>query len=197
MFGSSGRKLRKSFGTSSVGIGNQNMSENQRYKVYALCASDEPLQVRYVGVTKHSLEHRRYHHLYSPTNSTMRDWFAELQCRSVEVIIRELSRHETAVEANEAEAKWISFWSEYCESKNECRHGYKNDARITPWIQAVIDGATNGPMRKRCLTILCGKYGKEIGEKIYRERVTQSIPWKQQSPPKAGDFYDYTTGGML
>lgn len=149
------------------------MSESQRYKTYALCASDEPLQVRYVGVTKHSLEHRRYHHLYSPTNSTMRDWFAELQRRGADVVIRELSRHDSAVEVSAAEKRWIGFWSQYCEVLNANRRGYKNDARITPWMQALIDGAKAGQGCQRCLTYLREKYGKEIGEKIYREKVLQ------------------------
>lgn len=99
--------------------------------VYSLTASDEPLQVRYVGATSYPLETRlRGHHNENLRRITRKDnrksdWIRDVIARGAQVEIRPLSQHQSPDELREAERRWIAFWSRYCELLNLQRYPHR------------------------------------------------------------------------
>lgn len=85
---------------------------------YALSASDEPLQIRYVGATARTLQARLMQHRYAFCNAQKRAWMRDVEGRGARVIARQLSQHETRSDAKIAEKKWIVFWRTYCDVLN-------------------------------------------------------------------------------
>lgn len=91
---------------------------------YALLASDEPLHVRYVGLTNQPLIVRLASHLAGKQAryAAKQAWFGEVTARGAKVVMRVLSRHETRAEAGQAENQWWDFWNEYCSLLNPRPH---------------------------------------------------------------------------
>jgi len=84
--------------------------------VYGLFASDEPLQIRYVGQTTRKLKERlRTHRLRGSWE--IRKWTKLAAARGAAVNARVLGEYPAHLLAT-AEQKWISFWSTYCDLLN-------------------------------------------------------------------------------
>jgi hypothetical protein len=82
--------------------------------VYALFASDEPLQIRYIGATMYPQRRIREHiGSYCKSSKFVRDWIEEVRVRGAEVQVKVLGKYSVQ-ELNSAEYKWIQFWKQYC-----------------------------------------------------------------------------------
>jgi len=112
--------------------------------VYALVASDEPLQVRYVGKTTGWLNDRLLGHRSEPGNPKKRAWIAELRARGATLMIRALSTHESEHDLAVAELKWFLFWGLYCDLVNgevpkyrhtPIRRGYPRPSEKSDWLR--------------------------------------------------------------
>jgi hypothetical protein len=89
--------------------------------VYGLVASDEPLQIRYVGQTITPPETRlrgRFSKSGCRKFSKCSQWIKEVQARGCVVRMRILGRYALA-ELNTAERQWIAFWARYCDLTNK------------------------------------------------------------------------------
>ncbi len=90
--------------------------------IYGLIASDEPLQIRYVGKCEQSPFHRLRDHLRLRTrNPAFRDWVNQVRGRGAEVRMRVLGAYPVESLAK-MELKWIGFWYEYCQLLNVMLH---------------------------------------------------------------------------
>jgi len=82
--------------------------------VYGLVASDEPLQIRYVGKCEQSPFHRLIDHLrLRSTNRGFCDWVRQVKGRGAAVRMRILGSYPVKDLAR-AERHWIVFWRDYC-----------------------------------------------------------------------------------
>ena len=89
---------------------------------YGLFASDEPLQIRYVGQTYLPPFMRlRAHLMPQNKNAKVREWAKAVQARGGRVGMRILGRYPIA-ELSSAERKWIVFWRQYCDLYNYHPH---------------------------------------------------------------------------
>ena len=101
-------------------------------QVYGLFASDEPLQIRYVGITTQDTRTRlRGHHLelkrrFPRKNHRKSDWIQSVLDRGAEVNIRLLSSHDDDDSMFKAEAAWMNFWAQYCDLLNLDRTGRRS-----------------------------------------------------------------------
>lgn len=90
--------------------------------IYALFDPREPLQLRYIGQTKYPLHRRLIAHVSgskSKFNNTPKDaWIRELLMAGIRPEIRRLSESRYHKSADAAEAKWIHFWSGFCDVLN-------------------------------------------------------------------------------
>jgi len=89
--------------------------------VYGLFASDEPLQIRYVGKTTRSPESRLWAHCSSYDSRRVRAWVELVATRRAKVGLRVFGEYPLC-ELVYAERKWISFWLSYCELNNTQQH---------------------------------------------------------------------------
>jgi len=82
--------------------------------VYGLLASDEPLQIRYVGQTFVSPIERLRSHL-SPSGRKYKHgiWFREVENRGAQIVMRLLGEYPLNT-LSSAERAWAVFWHEYC-----------------------------------------------------------------------------------
>lgn len=86
--------------------------------VYGLVASDEPLQIRYVGETEDSK--RRLGQYLNPNTGIsrrLRSWIDDVIKRGARVEMVILGRYPV-FELGSAEQKWIAFWDRYCDLLN-------------------------------------------------------------------------------
>lgn len=83
--------------------------------IYGLFASDEPLQIRYVGQTKYdaAFRLRQHFHSTSETYKNLRSWFDEVKARGAEIGMRVLGEYPKEF-LTMSEYKWIDFWSRFC-----------------------------------------------------------------------------------
>lgn len=87
--------------------------------VYGLFASDEPLQIRYVGQTIHPAITRLKSHIYGwKLNQPFKNWIKAVLNREAQIGLRVLGRYPVA-ELIKNERKWIDFWGNYCELFNQ------------------------------------------------------------------------------
>lgn len=88
-------------------------------RVYALVASDEPLQVRYVGKVQMGPWDRLRHHLKDPQTRKLAAWFDEVHTRGAEIRMRILGEYPREL-LEQAECSWFKFWRHYCDLLNSC-----------------------------------------------------------------------------
>ncbi len=89
---------------------------------YALAASDQPLQIRYVGSTTRTLRERLIAHLRDKASGKRRICFIRhVLMRGERVLIVPLSTHTEIFDMFMAESAWIKFWGKYCDLTNTPR----------------------------------------------------------------------------
>lgn len=123
--------------------------------VYGLFASDEPLQIRYVGQTKYAPSFRLRQH-FIPTNQihhNLKPWFTEVKERGAEIGMRIFGEYPKEF-LTVAEYRWISFWSACCYLFNRKHYKFSSkkghDAALKLW-----EKARNDPRIKKlgCTTV--------------------------------------------
>jgi hypothetical protein len=87
--------------------------------VYALYASDCPLQVAYVGQTINPAGRLADHGDGKNTSAWVRCWVMDVINRDAKVCMTILGEYQNGRELNAAEKTWIRFWATFCGLANE------------------------------------------------------------------------------
>lgn len=87
--------------------------------VYGLFASDEPLNIRYVGQTTNGAENRLRSHLCRSGRRTIQGrWFESVEARGAKIGMRILGEYPSD-QLNAAEIQWCRFWSFFCDLEQQ------------------------------------------------------------------------------
>jgi hypothetical protein len=90
--------------------------------IYALVASDEPLQIRYIGRTIKPKSRWSGTKLTVTSKEYLFRWQLSVKVRGAKVEMVILGQYKIS-SLPRAEMLWIKFWSKYCEVLNQKRYG--------------------------------------------------------------------------
>jgi len=147
------------------------------YKIYYLSSSKKPDEIRYVGLTKLSLERRLYFHVKNikQGNSHKNNWIKKNIISKNEIHIQLLENNLTEKQAREKEVFYIKHYKEKGYKLVNGTFGGDGNSNISEITRKKISESCKGRTPWNKGKTLDDLYGKEKAEKIKKESSEAQI----------------------